>query len=69
MSLLPPRQARYGCTMVPGTIMTVLFFMLGTTFLFRWHSIQGETVFVKENRQLCKKRVFFQNVVARRAKL
>ena len=26
-------------------------------------------VFVKENRQLCKKRVFFQNVVARRAKL
>lgn len=22
--------------MVPGTIMTVLFFMLGTTFLFRW---------------------------------
>ena len=28
-----------------------------------------ETVFVKENRQLCKKRVFFQNVVARRAKL
>lgn len=60
--------------MVPGTIMTVLFFMLGTTFLFRWlqsdgYSIQGETVFVKENRQLCKKRVFFQNVVARRAKL
>ena len=22
--------------MVPGTMMTVLFFMLGTTFLFRW---------------------------------
>ena len=29
-------QARYRCTMVPDTIMTVLFFMLGTTFLFRW---------------------------------